>query len=350
MSVPSDVMAENRRRPRPAKPLLQREKPSFWSSLCCGTVDDDEEVEIIRHKKRSSQRQVMQEKPPIPARPTTACPTKPQQDHAHRRSESSSRPPTASRRSSNPVARPAFGEKPSRPCNKTPPREASETTTLLRYIPQSLPPQLASTLLAELIKPISPHDDEGYIYIFWLTAESAGPAPSTTASTLLSPPTRAEQGRRASDVLRQFSVKNATHSVRPASQDTASNTILLKIGRANNVHRRMNEWSRQCGYRLSLVRYYPYVPSTPSPTPSPQTSPAQSRRHSSAGGVRKVPHAMRVERLIHLELGEQRVVKKCEACGKDHREWFEVEASKEGVRKVDEVVKRWVDWAERTTD
>jgi len=151
-------------------------------------------------------------------------------------------------------------------------------------------------------------------------------------------------------VLRQFSVKNATHSVRPASQDTASNTILLKIGRANNVHRRMNEWSRQCGYRLSLVRYYPYVPSTPSPTPSPQTSPAQSRRHSSAGGVRKVPHAMRVERLIHLELGEQRVVKKCEACGKDHREWFEVEASKEGVRKVDEVVKRWVDWAERTTD
>lgn len=57
---------------------------------------------------------------------------------------------------------------------------------------------------------------------------------------------------------------------------------------------------------------------------------------------------MRVERLIHLELGEQRVVKKCEACGKEHREWFEVEASREGVKKVDEVVKRWVDWAERT--
>jgi hypothetical protein len=53
-----------------------------------------------------------------------------------------------------------------------------------------------------------------------------------------------------------------------------------------------------------------------------------------------------VERLIHLELAAQRVVKKCDACGKDHREWFEVEASREGVKAVDEVIKRWVAWAE----
>jgi murein endopeptidase len=60
-----------------------------------------------------------------------------------------------------------------------------------------------------------------------------------------------------------------------------------------------------------------------------------------------VPTVMRVERLIHLELADQRVMKKCDACGKEHREWFEVEATKDGVKKVDEVVKRWVDWAER---
>ena len=66
-----------------------------------------------------------------------------------------------------------------------------------------------------------------------------------------------------------------------------------------------------------------------------------------SSGVRKVPHAHRVERLIHLELAEQRVMKKCDACGKDHREWFEVEASKKGVKAIDEVVRRWVDWAER---
>lgn len=53
-----------------------------------------------------------------------------------------------------------------------------------------------------------------------------------------------------------------------------------------------------------------------------------------------------MERLIHIELAAKRVVKKCEACGKDHREWFEVEASREGVRGVDEVVRRWVGWAE----
>lgn len=109
----------------------------------------------------------------------------------------------------------------------------------------------------------------------------------------------------------------------------------------------MNEWTRQCGYSLSLVRYYPYVSSS---TPSPQPSPAQSRRQSSTNTdiVRKVPHAHRVERLIHLELADQRVIKQCDACGKTHKEWFEVEATKDGVKKVDEVVKRWVDWDEKT--
>ena len=59
-----------------------------------------------------------------------------------------------------------------------------------------------------------------------------------------------------------------------------------------------------------------------------------------------MPHAHRVERLIHLELADKRVTHNCEACGKEHREWFEVEASREGVRGVDEVVRRWVAWAE----
>lgn len=54
----------------------------------------------------------------------------------------------------------------------------------------------------------------------------------------------------------------------------------------------------------------------------------------------------RVERLIHIELASKRVLKKCEACGKEHREWFEVEATREGVRGVDEVVRRWVGWGE----
>ena len=350
MSVPSDVMAQRRRRTgnRP-EPRPQRKKQSFWASLCCGSADDDDYVEVVRHKRRTQEQTLPTSTPnmaeaPRP-RPNSAVP--------------SSVPAAAA---STAPARKPLGDKPARALNKT--SRPSETPTLLSYIPSTASPQTASALLAELSKPISGADEDGYIYIFWLTAESAGPAPSSTASTLLAPPTRAEQGRRTSDVLRQYSVHGAprpratSSGARPTSRSGPAaaaepkqpDTILLKIGRANNVTRRMNEWTRQCGYSLSLVRYYPYVPSTPSPTPSPQASPAHSRRPSynarGSDGVRKVPHAHRVERLVHIELAGKRVVKKCEACGKDHREWFEVEASREGVKGVDEVVKRWVKWAE----
>ncbi|EUC30331.1 hypothetical protein COCCADRAFT_104206 [Bipolaris zeicola 26-R-13] len=289
MSVPSDVMADRKRRDRPSKsapPAVK--KLGFWASLCCGSAD--EEV------------------------------------------------------SNNPSS-------------------DSETATLLRYIPTSVPPKLASTLLAELSKPISPHDEEGFIYIFWLTPEAAGPAPASAASNLLAP--RGEGSRRrTSDVMRQYSVKEKKgEKGGDKGEKGGKDTILLKIGRANNVHRRMNEWTRQCGYSLSLVRYYPHVSSaTPSPAGSRQPShqgrgsaggadgKLQTGGEGAAAGVRKVPHAHRVERMIHLELGEQRVIKQCEACGKSHKEWFEVEATREGIKKVDEVVKRWVEWAEKRNE
>lgn len=358
MSVPSDVMAERRRRvgQRPGTRPKEKKKQNFWASLCCGSVDDDY-VEVVRHKRRTQEQSLptsaiphMTEAP----RPQIAQPISTSNPH------SAARPPM----SSVPARKP-LGDKPARPLNKS--SRPSETSNLLSYIPDSVPPQTASTLLVELSKPISDHDEEGYIYIFWLTPESMGPAPSSTASNLLAPPGRPEQGRRTSDVLRQYSVRRpqpprpGAARQRPgeasANDPGEKNTILLKIGRANNVTRRMHEWTRQCGYSLSLVRYYPYVSSTP--TPSPQGSPAHSRRPSYnnqrpsdplrrvSEGVRKVPHAHRVERLIHIELASQRVTKKCDACGKDHREWFEVEATKDGVKGVDEVIKRWVEWAER---
>jgi hypothetical protein len=124
----------------------------------------------------------------------------------------------------------------------------------------------------------------------------------------------------------------------PDGDDTTASgdkkKILLKIGRATNVQRRLNEWQRQCGYNLSLIRYYPYIPS------------------SSPGGEveRKVPHSHKVERLVHIELIGRglRVAdrEKCEACGREHREWFEVEASRSAVADVDDVVRRWSDWDE----
>jgi hypothetical protein len=204
---------------------------------------------------------------------------------------------------------------------------------LLSFIPKSAPPQTTAQLLAELAKPVSGLDKEGYIYMFWLTPESLPSSPpSEAASSLLAPPSRPLPGqRRTSDVLNTFA------SNLPNTPN--KKTMLLKIGRAENVQRRLNQWTRQCGYNLTLIRYYPYHPTTLSETnlnEIPRTP-------------RKVPNAHKVERLIHIELNGQRAQGsgKCKTCGKEHREWFEVDASRDGVKAVDEVIRRWVDWGER---
>jgi len=204
-------------------------------------------------------------------------------------------------------------------------------------------------LLAELAKPISQQDEAGYIYIFWLTPESqAATPPAEAARSLLAPPSsssRPSSSRRPSDILASFATgilddlfdddDRGTTSRGPGGSGSGgtNKTILLKIGRATNVQRRLNEWNRQCGYNLSLIRFYPYVP-----TGSP------------AGAVRKIPHSHKVERLIHIELeGLGLRVKdqeKCEACGREHKEWFEVGATRKAVADVDEIVRKWSDWDE----
>ncbi|KAK2630087.1 hypothetical protein QTJ16_000907 [Diplocarpon rosae] len=209
---------------------------------------------------------------------------------------------------------------------------SSRTGEFLSLIPTSASPQLTAQLLAELARPVSELDKEGYIYMFWLTSESIPvEPPSDTASSLLSPPAQRMPGqRRTSDVLNTFAT---------TVSDANKKTILLKIGRAQNVYRRLNQWTQQCGYNLSLIRYYPYQPSV--------VSGANVNKPPST--PRKVPNANKVERLIHIELNAQRAIGhgKCKACGREHREWFEVNASTNGVKAVDEVIRRWVDWGER---
>lgn len=113
--------------------------------------------------------------------------------------------------------------------------------------------------------------------------------------------------------------------------------MLLKIGRAQNVQRRLNQWTRQCGYNLSLIRYYPYHPTLSSASVNVPRTP------------RKVANAHKVERLIHIELNSKRAQGsgKCGECGREHREWFQVEATKDGIKAIDEVIRRWVDWGEK---
>lgn len=212
---------------------------------------------------------------------------------------------------------------------------SSQTQDLLSLIPTTLSPQTTSLLLAELAKPVSPHDEEGYIYMFWLTDNALGVPDSQAASSLLSDGAASTpNARRKSNVLAQSS-----NNKRASSK---AKTMLLKIGRASNVQRRMNEWNRQCGYNLSLIRFYPYVPSSPL-----LSRPNASSPPASPATPHKVPHAHKVERLIHLELAERRVKRDCESCGKEHREWFEVESSRDGLKGVDEVIRRWTEWGRK---
>jgi hypothetical protein len=210
----------------------------------------------------------------------------------------------------------------------------SQTGELLTLIPPSTSPQTTALLLAELAKPVSTNDEEGFIYMFWLTPESLpSEAVSEAAPSLLTPPSQPKRGgRRTSDVLNSFATTTTS------STDNEKKTILLKIGRAANVQRRLNQWTRQCGYNLSLIRYYPYHSTTLSE--STNVTPTTPR---------KVPNVHKVERLIHIELNAKRSQSegKCESCGRDHREWFEVEAGREAVKTVDEVIRRWVDWSEK---
>ncbi|KAF2159904.1 hypothetical protein M409DRAFT_29714 [Zasmidium cellare ATCC 36951] len=323
-----------------------KKKPGFWASLCCVASDkDDDYVEIVRHRRRTEQ--------------------------AHRPSQvsASAPPPPRVSQASRPTSTPIPARTPLSPQTPTRPHQQRsssnpQTNHLLSLIPQTCSPQTTSTLLAELIKPISPADEEGYIYIFWLTPQSKDPPPESTARCLLSPPERRpETSRRISDVMTEFSYDGDDDDdfgeTSRGGRAKKVKTIMLKIGRANNITRRMNEWQRQCGYKLNLVRWYPYIPSnTPQPSPErkanqplypdlTQPPPPSSSPRRQSDVVRRVPYVKRVERLIHLEMAEKRVLRDCRACGKEHREWFEVEASQEGVKGVDECVRRWVEWAER---
>lgn len=235
---------------------------------------------------------------------------------------------------------------------------SSHTAALLSLIPQTLQPELVADLLKELAKPISASDLEGFIYIFWLTP-STSPSPSKeTTSALLKPPPLppssrpSPHDRKSSDLIRNYTASSPSAAANP---DTEKSTIFIKIGRASNVQQRMNQWSRQCKHKVTVLRYYPIqsssspFSSSSSPFPTPQASPNSKSSPSTASPSRspplKVPHAHKVERLIQLELRDSQVEVNCEGCGKVHREWFEVEGSRAEIGRVDAVIKRWVNWS-----
>ncbi|KAL8800456.1 MAG: hypothetical protein Q9182_005168 [Xanthomendoza sp. 2 TL-2023] len=312
------------------KPRHRRPHP-LLALLCCGGYEDEDPLPAPRKERSSLAPETRQST--APPRSHTREPT--QSSHTTRRRHSSGRPMVATKSTNRP---------------SMPHDPPSQTTSLLAMIPKALSPQTTSNLLSELAKPVSPHDEEGYIYIFRLTPSSTTGQSSPRDPSVLLTPSRGIDSRASPSTLQKHRASSSELNPIAAKEPKNNQTVLLKIGRASNVQRRMNEWTRQCGYDLTLLRFYPYIASSPvpSPIPSPSSRTKTSSLPSTPTGSapRKVPHAHKVERLIHLELADKRVKKECEACGKEHREWFEVNGDREGVRGIDEVCRRWVGWGE----
>jgi hypothetical protein len=87
----------------------------------------------------------------------------------------------------------------------------------------------------------------------------------------------------------------------------------VKIGYTNNLARRLEEWNKDCK--------------------------RENAYHSSTESQVEMPHVYRVEQLIHTELKDYRLRRKCEGCGKMHKEWFEANEV-----HVVQVLKKWREW------
>ena len=306
------------------------------SVSCCLRTDDSDDDRPTRRVPQHASRP----SPHNTSRPITVTTNMPIQTLNSRHSPIG-QPPTPSLHPPSPQSAmlyptlPALETTPARPTNDSF-HPGIQTQHYLSLIPNALPPGITSLLLAELSKSISAADESGYIYIFWLTPDSESSKPDDeTASSLMDddPGGPTDRGRRKSEALQRYaSQRRPSHTTNSANESSQSRkTIMLKIGRAANVHRRLNQWTKQCNQNITLIRYYPYASSAGAPP-------------------RQVPHVHRVERLIHIEMAEKRVQHGlCAECGREHREWFEVEASRIGLKAVDECVRRWVGWAERAT-
>lgn len=290
---------------RPPRPAQQKKSSSLW--CCCFSIPLDLELEE-------------QDPPPRPQ-------PKPVQH------DGSSRPSHLAPTSGVSPQPGSSNQQPSAGSN------VSQTAQFMSLIPHTASPETASLLMKELAKGFSSGDEAGYIYIFWLTPETDPATPPHEAAKALlttNPRSRStSRGRAGSDALDRYatSYDDEPRSRGRGGSEKKNKKILLKIGRANNVQRRLNEWQRQCGYNISLIRYYPYVSSS-----------------STSDVMRKMPHSHKVERLIHIELQGRglRVMDrgKCASCGKEHKEWFEVDNTRAAVADIDEVVRRWSDWDE----
>ncbi|KAF9344757.1 hypothetical protein BGX26_003958 [Mortierella sp. AD094] len=148
---------------------------------------------------------------------------------------------------------------------------------LSSWVNPNLPDYVQNKLRRSMEKPISGEDKPGYIYVYQLKESSY----------------------------------------------TDSHT-LFKVGRTDNVSRRMNEWGEKCGSPPKLLEVFPEQGSL---APKDENDLAETASRSAGDdevtGLR-CRYAHRVERLIHIELKPYHDKNHVCACKTKHMEWFKV--------------------------
>ncbi len=152
---------------------------------------------------------------------------------------------------------------------------------LSEWIPRGIERPISRRIEDELRKVASKADVDGYIYVFRLVE---------------------------------------TKSKAKLYNSARDERIMLKIGRTDNVQRRLYQWSNQCSHTPELLDYF------------------------------QTPCSHKVERLVHLELSKHKswstassggTDECCSGCGKTHREWFSIEAH-QARHRVNETIGRWI--------
>lgn len=139
-------------------------------------------------------------------------------------------------------------------------------------------------------------------------------------------------------------------------EDKPSNgEVFYKVGRAQNLTRRLYQWSRSCPYNPLLVEFFPTPPTdtlrrTHSSSSISSLFRGEITPPSTPPRIVKCSVTHRIERLIHLELEDRfgRVDISGEGCqcGKIHKEWFRGgDGAEGGWADVRDVIVRWVGFA-----
>ncbi|KAF9338198.1 hypothetical protein BG006_008689 [Podila minutissima] len=127
----------------------------------------------------------------------------------------------------------------------------------------------------------------------------------------------------------------------------------FKVGRTDNVHRRMNEWSDKCGSSPILIEVFPEQGDL---APKSESDLADSPTDDKDLTGLRCRYAHRVERLIHIELKPFHDKDHVCSCKTAHREWFMVphKAGLKGSQQMDQaweqirrVIVHWMAYMER---